>query len=129
MELVTIVVMIALIEYNFFAFKTGFSRGKYGIKAPAVSGDENWERFYRVQMNTLEQLIVFIPAIYAFGYFVNSQLGCAIGCVFVIGRGLYFWGYTSPDTNKRTPGFVMTFFSNQILVFGSLIGAIWNIFE
>ena len=66
MELPAIVTLIALLEYLFFAFKVGFSREKYNVIAPAVSGNPIWERLYRVQQNTLEQLIVFLPALWFF---------------------------------------------------------------
>ena len=83
MELPAIVTLIALLEYLFFAFKVGFSREKYNVIAPAVSGNPIWERLYRVQQNTLEQLIVFLPALWIFSYFVSPTTGAAIGILFI----------------------------------------------
>ena len=66
MEYATLIVLLALLQYTWFTMRVGMARGKYNIKAPACDGDETWERLFRVQQNTLEQLIVFIPACYAF---------------------------------------------------------------
>ena len=121
MEYINLVVTLALLEYVFFVARTGKARGDAGIKAPAVSGDEVFERCYRVQQNTIEQLVIFIPAIYIFGTYVNAVAAAGIGLVFVIGRFLYFKTYVS-DPAKRAPGFVMTMLSNVVLVLGSLIG-------
>lgn len=126
MPIVTIVVMLALIEYNFFAFQVGFSRGKYGVKAPAISGNIEFEKLFRVQGNTLEQLIVFIPSIYGFAYFISEPWAAGIGCFFIIGRFLFFLGYKS-DPAKRTPGFLMTFLTNQVLLIGTLVGCVMKL--
>jgi uncharacterized membrane protein YecN with MAPEG domain len=128
MEFVTIVVMLALVEYNFFAFQVGLSRVKYNVKAPAISGNLDWERLYRVQCNTLEQLIVFIPCIYGFAYFLSSTWAAGIGVFFIIGRMLFFIGYKA-DASKRTPGFLMTFFTNQILLIGTIVGCVMSLIK
>jgi glutathione S-transferase len=77
-ELPAIITLIALSEYLFFAFKVGISRKKYNVIAPAVSGNLVWEKLYRVQQNTLEQLIVFIPALWIFSYLVSPSIAAAI---------------------------------------------------
>jgi hypothetical protein len=69
MELVALVILLALVEYMFFGLKVGMARGKFDIKAPAITGHDVFDRYYRVHMNTLEQLIIFIPAILVFAYF------------------------------------------------------------
>jgi hypothetical protein len=89
MELPALVTLIALLEYMFFSFKVGLGRGKFNVPAPAVSGNEEWERYYRVQMNTLEQLIVFIPALWVFAYAINPLYAALIGLLFIIGRPIY----------------------------------------
>jgi hypothetical protein len=62
MIFVHLVIGVALLEFLYFGFAVGRARETYGIKAPATTGNEMFERYYRVQMNTLEQLIIFIPA-------------------------------------------------------------------
>ena len=65
MNWVDAVAIVAILQYLMFGSLVGQARGKFGVKAPAVSGNENFERIYRVQMNTLELLVVFLPALYA----------------------------------------------------------------
>jgi glutathione S-transferase len=122
MELVVIVVVLALIQYNYFAFQVGSGRQKYDVPAPAISGNPTWERLWRVQMNTLEQLIVFLPAIWFFGMYVSAPIGACLGVVFIVARFIYSNAYVG-DPQKRTIGFVLTFTSNIILLLGALIGA------
>jgi glutathione S-transferase len=122
MHLIAIVIAIALLEYYYITFQVGSGRAKYGVPAPAISGDPTFERLYRVQMNTVEQLVVFLPAIVFFGYYVSAPVGAGVGLVFVLGRALYFISYVK-DPEKRTTGFLLTFLANMVLVVGGLIGA------
>lgn len=122
MELVVIVVSIALLEYYYIAFQVGSARGKYDVPAPAMTGHPTFERLYRVQLNTLEQLIVFLPSIWFFGTYVDATAAAGLGVVFIIGRFVYLNSYVK-DPEKRSTGFLLTFGSNVILLLGALIGA------
>lgn len=126
MELVALVILVALLEYQFFSFKVGMARGKYDIKAPAITGHEIFDRYYRVHMNTLEQLIVFIPAILIFAYFGNPTYAAGLGVFFLIGRILYFMSYVA-DPAKRTIGFVMGWIPTVLLVLAGLISAVMQV--
>lgn len=128
MEYVSLVVIIALIEYLFFMFATGRARAQYKIHAPATSGDVNFERVFRVQANTVEQLIVFIPAIYLAGYYSHALSAAGIGSFFIIGRFVYYRAYIS-DASKRGPGMTIGFFSSVILMLMALVGVIQNLLE
>ena len=123
MELVVIVIALALLEYLYIAFQVGGGRQKYGVPAPAISGHPTFERLYRVQMNTLEQLIVFLPSIWFFGLYVSAWVAAALGVVFIVGRGIYLTSYVK-DPEKRSTGFLLTFGPNVILLVGALIGAV-----
>ena len=123
MELVAIVILLAILEYMVFSMVVGWARGKYGVKAPAISGDPVFERYYRVHQNTLEQLIVFIPVILIYGYFGNPTWAAAIGVLFLVGRPVYFLGYVK-DPAKRGPGFGLGFVANVILLIAGLVAII-----
>ena len=126
MALVVIVVALALLEYIFLSMQVGMGRGKYDVPAPAISGHPTFERLYRVQMNTLEQLIIFLPSIWLFATYVSTGIAAALGVVFIVGRFLYFKGYVD-DPEKRTTGFLMTFGANVTLLFGALVGAVMTL--
>lgn len=123
MEPVAIVTALALMEYLFFAFKVGMSRAKFGVEAPAVSGNEEWERFFRVQQNTVEQLIVFLPALWICATFVGANVAAGIGVVFLVGRIVYFRAYTR-DPGSRGTGFLIGFLANVALLLVGLVGAV-----
>lgn len=123
MEYVAIVLALVLLEYTFFSFQVGMARGKYDVKAPAVTGNEIFERYYRVQQNTLELLIIFVPGIFLFAVYVHALTAAMIGVVFFVGRLVYYKSYVV-DPKSRTIGFMLSFFSTQSLIIGGLIGAI-----
>ena len=127
MEYVAIVMLLAVLEYVVIMFLVGRARGKYAIEAPATSGHEIFERYFRVQQNTIEQLLIFVPSLWAFGYFLNPVAAAAIGLVFVLGRAVYLRGYVR-DPAKRGLGFAITFLANIVLLLGGLGGAIAVVF-
>lgn len=121
MEITIIIILIALLQYIYFTGKTGFSRDKYGVNAPSTIGNLQWECIYRVQQNTLEHLVVFIPAMLTFQMYVSQKWVIIPGIIFLVGRGLYSHLYTK-DPKSRGPGMILSFFTNIALVVGSLIG-------
>jgi glutathione S-transferase len=123
MTYVTMIAMLALIEYFYFSLEVGRARARYGIEAPAISGDPGFERIYRVHQNTLEQLVIFLPSLYASGYFVSEIYAVAAGVVFLVGRAMYFRGY-SAAAEKRGAGMAVTGIANLALLLGGLVGAL-----
>jgi uncharacterized membrane protein YecN with MAPEG domain len=122
MAYVQIVLALALLQFMYFGLAVGRARGIYKCPAPATTGNEMFERYFRVQMNTLEQLVVFIPAIFLFAMKVDPRWAAGLGAVYLVGRVLYFTSYVR-DPAKRGPGFGLSFLPNLVLVVGGLIGA------
>jgi glutathione S-transferase len=127
MAYATIIAMLALIEYFYFGIQVGGARARTGVKAPAVTGNEEFERPFRAHQNTLEQLIIFLPALYAAAFYVDPLFAVAAGVAFLVGRMLYFRTY-SADAEKRGPGMIITVLANLSLVLGALIGALLTVF-
>jgi len=123
MPLIEIVVGLALVQLVAFSMLVGRARGKYNIEAPATTGHEMFDRYFRVHMNTVEMIIVFIPAIYLFGKNISEPWGAGIGAVYLIGRILFLKGYVA-DPKKRGLGFGLSFIPTMILLLGGLGGAI-----
>jgi len=123
MDAVAIVAALVLIEYMVIVGYTGQARGQYGVAAPAVTGHPVFERWLRVQANTVEQLVIFFPGLWLFSRYVNAPVAAALGLVFLVGRALFARGYVA-DPARRGPGFVLTYIANAVLVSGGLIGAI-----
>ncbi len=100
----------------------GRARGRYGIKAPAVTGHEMFERAYRVQMNTLENAVLLLPALWLYAGFIGDRGGAVMGAVWLVGRIWYAIAYQN-DPTKRGPGFGVS-----VLAFAGLAtGALWGV--
>ena len=123
MELLVIITLLAVLEYIYFGARVGIARGKYDVQAPAVSGNELFERHYRVHINTLEQMIIFIPGLWSFGYFIGQYWAAALGIIFLAGRLLYGMKYVE-DPEKRGVGMLMTVIPSYAMILGGLIGAV-----
>lgn len=125
MEPVVIVIMLALSEYVLFGILVGAARGRTGVKAPAVSGNEEFERYFRVHYNTLEQLVMFVPAIWFFAIYVHMWTAVSLGLLFVVGRAVYARSYVR-DPASRGIGTMMSVLPVYVMVIGALGGALWQ---
>lgn len=112
-----------LIVFFIITANVGRARVKYKVPVPQTSGDPDFERVFRVQQNTLEQLILFLPSLWLFSLFVNPIWGAGIGGIWVIGRILYAWGYYQ-EAQKRRLGFAINALSVIVLILGSLVGIV-----
>lgn len=122
MELVAIVIALALVEFVVFGILVGRARGLYGVEAPAMSGHEVFDRYFRVHYNTMEVLVVFVPSIWLFGLYINPQWGAGLGAIYLVGRIVYFRSYVA-DPAGRSRGFGMSMLPVLILLIGALLGA------
>jgi uncharacterized membrane protein YecN with MAPEG domain len=126
MELPALITMLALLETLYFSLRVGMARGTYGVDAPATTGPPEFDRVFRVHQNTLEQLIIFLPALWVFSFFVSPTIGAVLGVFFVIGRPIYAISYVK-DPASRTLGFVLGYLATVALVLGALGGAIYGL--
>jgi hypothetical protein len=116
-----------LIQYFVFSGLVGKARVQHKVDAPAITGHPEFERYFRVHQNTLEQLIVVLPALWMFGWYVDAMVGAAIGVVFIIGRWVYCTGYLA-DPAQRAKGFIVGVLAQTVLVLGALIWVILGLF-
>jgi glutathione S-transferase len=118
-----LVVLLSVLEFMVFGSLVGAARARHKIAAPATSGHPIFERTFRVHYNTLEMLVVFIPAIWLFGMYLNPRWGAIIGVVFLVGRALYAAGYIrAPE--KREVGAMLSFASVAVLLLGAIFGVV-----
>lgn len=125
MEYVHLVAVLAIFQFIYFAILVGKAREKYGVKAPAISGNEHFERAFRVQMNTLEQLVCFLPALLLAASYWPQPYVAAAGVVYLVGRTLYQRAYVA-DPSRRSTGFMLTFVPTILLLIASLVGAVMS---
>jgi uncharacterized MAPEG superfamily protein len=120
-ELVYLTIVLALLEYGVMGALVGRARGKYGVHAPAMTGHPAFERANRVHVNTLENLIIFIPAVWIFATYVSASWAAGLGFLFVAARAVYAVGYLKA-AEKRSIGAGITGIVNIVLVVGALVG-------
>jgi glutathione S-transferase len=113
----------ALILYAAMGANVARARVKHAITAPAVHGDPAFERTFRVQQNTLEQIVLFLPALWMFGWFVSDVGAGVVGLVWIIGRVVYARGYYA-DAAKRGPGFGIASVATVTALIGSVAGIV-----
>jgi uncharacterized MAPEG superfamily protein len=96
------------------------ARGKYDVKAPATTGHPIFERHYRVQMNTLENAVAFLPALWLCAYAVGDRWTAAIGAVWIVGRIWYGFAYVA-NPQRRGGGFGLATLAWAVLMVGSAL--------
>src|SRR5436305_14740563 len=121
-HLTALVTCVALLFYFLTTVRVAKARAAFGIKAPATSGNPDFERVFRVQMNTLEWLPIFLPSLWLFAIYVGDQVAAPIGLLWIVGRIVYMIGYMQA-TERRSPGFFIQALACAVLLFGAL-GAI-----
>ncbi len=125
MKFVILVAAVALLEYVYFGYQVGQARGKYGVEAPAVTGDPIFERHHRVHQNTLENLVIFLPGLWLFATYVSEPIAALLGVVFIVGRAVYARRYVQ-DPPGRAVGVMISGPIGLILLIGGTIGAFVN---
>jgi len=127
--LASVVTILAMMLYMVMAGRVGAMRAKHKIEAPAVTGHPAFERAYRVQMNTLEAMPLFLPSLWlATAYFSNRFQGvwwlpATFGAIWVIGRYIYMQGYMAAPI-KRGPGFGISLLAQLALLVLAIVGVV-----
>ena len=122
--LVAIVTILALLLYFVMGLRVAQGRNKYGVVAPAITGNADFERLYRVQANTLEWLPIFLASLWLFALYWDERVAAGLGVVWIIGRFMYMTGYAK-EASARGRGFGIQALAAGALLFGSLGRIIW----
>ena len=107
----------------FTSFNVSRARSKYKIQAPAVTGNKVFERIYRVQMNTLESFVIFIPSLWLYAIYISDKGAGVAGILWIIGRIWYADAYEK-DAKKRGPGFLISMLTTMGLWLGAIYGMV-----
>lgn len=121
-----IVTLLAIAWYFFLATRVAAARGKFDVKLPATSGHPDFERIFRVHQNTLEWMPTFLIPLWLCAIYWSDVAAAAVGRVWIIGRALYFVGY-SKATEKRLPGFLIQTSACLLLFLGAAAGIIMRL--
>jgi glutathione S-transferase len=128
MHFVELVAALAVLQFLSFGALTGNARRVSGLKAPAVTGHPTFERMYRVQMNTLELLVAFMPALFLAAKYWSPVLIAGLGVVYLVGRVIFWRAYVT-DPSKRALGFILSIVPTMILAALALIGVVMSMFS
>ena len=120
MHYVELVTIIALLQFFVFGVLVGKARGTYGVKAPAIAGHEMFERAYRVQMNTLELIVLLLPATYLAATLWSPLYTAISVAVYIVGRTIYWRAYMA-EPKSRTLGFALSIGPILVLLIAALI--------
>jgi glutathione S-transferase len=121
-----LVTLLAILFYFYTSILVSRARGKFGVKLPAISGNVDFERVFRAQMNTLEWMPIFLPALWLFAIYINDAIAAIIGLVWIVGRILYVLGYAKA-TEKRGPGFAIQSVAAIALWLGATGAILWRL--
>ena len=131
-SVIALVTLAALIQYFLMGLNVGRARGRLGVPAPATHGHPEFERYYRVQMNTLEWLVIFLPCLWLAAVLtadlgMRATLGvAALGGLWIIGRYIYAQAYVK-DPSTRSRGFGIQALATLLLLLTALVSACINL--
>jgi glutathione S-transferase len=118
-----IVTVLAVVFYFFIATRVGVARQKFGVKLPAISGHPDFERVFRVHMNTLEWMPIFLPLLWLCAIYFSDPTAALLGLAWIGGRFLYSTGYAAA-VEKRLPGFYIQALACVLLLVGAIVGIV-----
>lgn len=127
-HLTALVTCLAILFYLFSGVQVSRARVAFGIKAPATSGHPDFDRVFRVQMNTLEWMPIFLPSLWLFAIYIGDLYAAVLGLIWIAGRVLYLTGYSQAAT-KRGMGFAVQALAGIVLWGGALGAIVWRIVQ
>ena len=125
---VALVTILALLVYLWMFIRVGSARQRFGVEAPAVTGHPEFERHFRVQANTIEGIVIFLPALWLFALYLNELVAAGLGLVWVIGRIVYMLSYAK-DPKTRSAGFGIQALATVALLFGAAGSVAWALLK
>lgn len=123
-----VVTLMTLLLYFYMSLRVGQARTKYGVVAPAITGNADFERTFRVHANTLEWLPIFLASLWLFAIYWDDRVAAGLGLIWIIGRALYMTGY-SKEAGARRLGFAVQALATGVLLFGALGRILWIAFQ
>jgi glutathione S-transferase len=117
------VTLLALLVYSGIIVQVAQARARYKIAAPAVDGHPGFARAYRVQQNTVEQLVLFLPALWLCALTIGDPWAALVGLLWPIGRLVYARAYLA-DPARRGPGFLLSLLPSILLLLGAIVGTV-----
>ena len=120
---IDLVAVLAALQFIFFGALVGSARSKYGVHAPALTGHPQFERLYRVQMNTLELLVALLPGLYIASRYWSPNVVAVGGAIYLVGRMVYWRAYAK-DPASRSLGFGLSAFPILAMLGASLVGMV-----
>jgi glutathione S-transferase len=127
-HLTALVTLLAILVYFYSSVMVSQARGKFGVKLPAISGNPDFERVFRAQMNTLEWMPIFLPSLWLFAIYISDGIAAALGLVWVIGRILYVFGYARA-VKDRSRGFAIQALATIALWVGAMGAIVWRLVQ
>lgn len=124
--LLSLVTMLVFVIYFVLIGNVGFARNKFKISAPAMTGNADFERYVRVHYNTMEQMVMMLPSMWFFAYFVNIQWASILGGLWCLGRIVYAIGYYR-GANQRHLGSMLSFVPTIIFLIGTIISLVMKL--
>ena len=123
MRYTALVTVAAVLVYFSTSWRVGAARSRFKVPPPAISGDADFERIFRVQMNTLEWMPIFLPLLWLFAFYVSDAGAAVLGVIWIAGRIHYMIGY-SEAAKKRHLGFGIQAITCGALLVGAVAGII-----
>ena len=120
-----LVTLLAIAFYYFISTRVAVAHARFGVKLPATTGSPDFERVYRVQMNTLEWMPIFLVPLWLCAITLSDIAAAVLGLIWIAGRALYLTGY-SQAVEKRLPGFFIQASACILLFVGALAGIVMH---